>query len=157
RLTTIVVGYGLGRAGFPDARFDLDQVDRERILVTHVEAGSALRVERCEVTLDWHRLPSLPVSRVHISGARVDLTSAPSESTTAPSEESPPSPSSFPLGLVPALELDDAEATVPTPLGPVVVAVDSRVEPENGAIDMHLDGKATGKTSKAAFAGEARL
>ena len=156
RLTTAAVRYALARAGFPDARFTIERVDREAVVITQVESGSALRVERCEIELAWRRVPRLPVERVRVAGARVDV--AATASTTTPEEEveSPP-PGGLPLGLVPALELEDAVATIASPIGPLAVAVDSRVDPRDGALEMKLEGKAQGKALDAAFGGEARL
>jgi len=155
-LTAAGLSFGLARAGFPDATFTLERVDRQAIVVARIESGTALRVERCEIDLDWSRLPRLPVARVRAAGARIDLARSSPTGEAAPSE-SEASPAELPLGLVPALELEDAAATIESPVGPIAVEIDSRVDPEDGALGMRLEGKARGKAVDAAFGGEARL
>jgi dicarboxylate transporter DctA-like protein len=156
RLTAAALRYGLSRAGFADARFDVERLDASGLVVARVESGAALRIERCEVDFDWRRLPRLPVDRVRMTGLRVDTTERRGEAEPA-SETEAISPPSLPLGLLPALELEDAVAKASSPIGPVTIRLDSQVTPEGGGLKMHLEGEVNAEAASAAFAGDARL
>lgn len=152
RITAAALHYGLSQAGFADVRFDVKRFDRSGLVVARVESGAALRIERCEVDFDWRRLPRLPLDRVRLVGLRLDATKR-----RAAAEAEPGSAAPLPLGLVPALELEDAVVTVASPIGPVTVRLDSQVAPGAGALSMHLEGRAEGEVASAAFSGDARL
>jgi hypothetical protein len=152
RITAAVLRYGLSQAGFADARFDVKRFDRSGLVVAWVESGAALRVERCEIDFDWRRLPRLPVDRVRLVGLRFDTAKR-----SAATEVKPGSAAPLPLGLVPALELEDAAVRVASPIGPVTVLLDSQVAPEAGELGMHFEGSAEGEVASAAFSGDARL
>ncbi len=154
-LATTVLRYALERAGFADARFAVERVDFGAIHVTGVEAGAELRADRVEVTLDLRRLPAVPVERVRVTGAKVDLAAGAEARASKPPES--PATGAPPLGLLPVLELEQAVVTAPSPVGPVVVRLDSKVSPEGGAVAMTLEGEVENAAAKATFRGAARL
>jgi len=152
RIAAAALHYGLSQAGFADARLDVERFDRSGLVVTQVEAGAALRVERCEVDFDWRRLPRLPLDRMRLVGLRLDATKR-----RVPAEAQPGSAAPLPLALLPALELEDAVVTATSPVGAFTVRLKSQVVPGPTALSMHLEGNAEGDAASAAFSGDARL
>jgi hypothetical protein len=147
--------YGLARAGFADARFAIERLDAAGATVTGIEAGERLRIDRLDVTFDFHRLPQPPVERVHVAGARLELPNA------APAGEGTtqePTPSSgFPVALLPALELENVIVVIPSTIGPISVRLDSTVERQEDTLRMRLEGALESGAGHAALRGEARL
>jgi hypothetical protein len=154
RITAAVLRHGLSEAGFADARFDIDRFDPHGLVVARVESGAALRVERCEIDFDWRRLPRLPIGRVRVVGLRFDATKR-----NVVSEAEPGSAPPLPLGLVPAVELDDAVVTAPSPIGPLTIRLNSQVASGRrpGTLSVHVEGSAGGELASAAFSGDAQL
>src|SRR5947207_8702256 len=146
--------YGLARAGFADARFAIERIDAAGATVTGIEAGERLRIDRLDVTFDFHRLPQPPVERVHVAGARLQLPNASGgEGTT---QEPAPS-SGFPVALLPALELENVIVTIPSTIGPISLRLDSTVERQEDTLRMRLEGALESGAGQAALRGEARL
>jgi hypothetical protein len=152
RLTAAAIRYGLSEAGFDDARFDVERFDRSGLVVTRMESGAALRVDRCEIDFDWRRLPRWPLDRVQVVGLRFDATKRSGAPEAGRGVDAP-----LPLGLIPTIELDDAVVTTASPLGPITVRLRSRVVPGAAALGMHLEGSAEGPLASAGFSGDARL
>jgi len=154
-LAAAALRYGLARAGFADARFAIERLDAAGATVIGIEAGERLRVDRIDVTFDFHRLPQPPLERVRVAGARVELTATPPAAGEAPTQ--PAGSSGFPIGLLPALELRDVVVTLPSTIGPLSARLDSTVEREGDALHMRLEGAVDGAAGQAALRGEARL
>jgi hypothetical protein len=152
RLTAAAISHWLSEAGFDDARFDVERFDGSGLVVARVEAGAALRVDRCEIDFDWRRLPRLPLDRVQVVGLRFDATKRSGAPETGRGGAAP-----LPLALIPTIELDDAVVTATSPVGPITVRLHSRVAPGAAALGMHLEGRAEGRLASAAFSGDAQL
>jgi len=152
-IATMILRYGLARAGFPDARFSVERADFGAIHVTGVEARE-LRASRVEVVFDLARLPAVPIERVRVVGARAEIGASP---PSAPRDGRVEAESgAFSVGLLPVLELEDAEATVPSALGPLKVRLDSRVTPDGDRLVMRLDGTVDGAGARAVVRADAQ-
>jgi hypothetical protein len=158
-LASAVVRYGLERSGFPDAAFAVETVELDRLVLVGIEAENLLRAERLELDLDLARLPALPIERIRLVAPEVDLSThrePPASENGEPAAASSREPE-LPLGILPVLQIERGTVRLSSPVGPLVLTVDSTVEPRPGFVEMTLRGELTGEGATALLRISARL
>lgn len=156
-LAARVIAHTLASAGFPGARFDVEEFSTESLRIGHLEAGPGLRIDRVEAFFDLSLLPGIPIGRLRVSGARVEVAGSSSPTSAPDVADVSANAGDLPLALLPALELEDVRVTIATTSGPVQVKLDSHVSREDGALRMRLDGAAEGGGTEAVLHVDARL